>query len=106
KLTKSVAYRAPDEAAVGDGGLVAFADHDGASLRQVLDQKVLPAAISTCSTTGPSASAGKNSSPAMMRITPTTTTTNSAVSVGNVPAEAGTLVLRAREPAIAITGTT
>ena len=58
-----------------------------------LRQKVLPASIRKCSTIGPSASAGKNSRPPTIRITPTSRPTNSGPWVGKVPAEGGTLRL-------------
>ncbi|MND08037.1 hypothetical protein D3C83_304070 [compost metagenome] len=53
---------------------------------------------------GPSASAGKNVSPPMIRITPIRRPTNKASWVGNVPGDVGTIFLPASEPAIAIAG--
>src|SRR5262249_11957859 len=67
--------------------------------------KVVPAAIASCSTIGPSARAGKNVSPPTMTMTPTTRPTNSVPVVGKVPADAGTDFLTTSEPAIAMAGT-
>ena len=53
---------------------------------------------------GPSASAGKNVSPATIAITPATRNPNSGVCVGIVPAVAGTFGLAARAPPIASAG--
>ena len=58
----------------------------------------------SCSTIGPSASAGKKVRPPTIRITPTSRPTNSPPWVGKVPAEAGSVFLAASEPAIAIAG--
>ena len=41
-----------------------------------------------------------------MTITPTNKPTNNGPSVGNIPAEVGTFLLAANDPAIASTGTT
>src|SRR5215468_6927480 len=67
--------------------------------------KVVPAAIASCSTIGPSASAGKNVSPPTMTMTPTTRPTNRVPVVGKVPADGGTDFLTTSEPAIATAGT-
>ena len=59
---------------------------------------------SRCSTTGPSASAGtKVSAPTVITV-PISTTTNSGVCVGSVPAEGGTCFAAASAPASASTG--
>src|SRR5207302_1068608 len=58
-----------------------------------------------CSTMGPSATTGKYVSPTTMTTTPVSRPAKSGVVVGNVPADAGTVCLRASEPAIASTGT-
>src|SRR5208282_188588 len=67
-------------------------------------QKVLPAIISRCSSTGPRLRAGKNVSAPTIRITDTSRTVNRGVVTGNVPAEAGTVFFFARLPAIASMG--
>ncbi len=54
---------------------------------------------------GPRLSAGKNVSAPTIRITPTSSTVNSAVLTGNVPDEGGTLFFCARLPARASMGT-
>ena len=66
--------------------------------------KVWPAIIARCSTTGPSARAGKKVSPPTIRMTPTRRPTNRPPSVGKVPAEGGSVFLAASEPAIAMAG--
>jgi hypothetical protein len=53
---------------------------------------------------GPSATAGKNVKAPTMTTTPMTSTTNSGVLVGNVPADGGTCFLRTTEPARARVG--
>ncbi len=53
---------------------------------------------------GPSASAGKNVSPATISTTPRSSPANSVESVGNVPAVTGTRCLRTSEPATARAG--
>src|SRR5215467_9940216 len=68
-------------------------------------EKVVPAVIASCSTIGPSASAGKKVRPPTMTITPTTRPTNRVPVVGNVPADGGTSFFAASEPAIAMAGT-
>jgi hypothetical protein len=64
----------------------------------------VPALIASCSTIGPSASAGKKVRPPMITITPITRPTNQPPVVGNVPADAGIYFLAASEPAIAMVG--
>ena len=59
---------------------------------------------SRCSTIGPSASAGMKVSAPTMITTPISMATNSGVCVGSVPGLAGTIFLRASEPAIASVG--
>src|SRR5262249_42650843 len=84
----------------------AFADirvFDGAAPDQ-FDANSVPAAIASCSTMGPSASAGKNVRPPMITITPTTRPMNSPPVVGKVPAEGGIDFFSASEPAIAMAG--
>ena len=51
---------------------------------------------------GPSASAGKNDSAAIMMITDSNTATNAGLCTFNVPALSGIYFLEARDPAIAI----
>src|SRR5262249_35511667 len=58
-----------------------------------------------CSTTGPSASAGRNVRAPIRNTVPTRSATKSGVCVGSVPALGGTDFLRASDPAIARTGT-
>ena len=58
-----------------------------------------------CSTTGPSARAGKKLSAPITMTTVTSNTTNSGVCVGKVPGPAGIAFLAASEPAIPRTGT-
>ena len=53
---------------------------------------------------GPSASDGKNVSPATMSTTPKSSAANSGVFVGNVPVDAGTLSFLASDPAMASVG--
>ena len=60
--------------------------------------------IASCSTIGPSASAGKKVRPPTITITPTTRPMNRPPVVGNVPADGGTDFLAASEPAIAMAG--
>ena len=60
--------------------------------------------MSKCSTTGPSASAGKNVRAPTIRTTPTRRTTKTLEVVLNVPEVAGTAFLAASEPAIASGG--
>src|ERR1700704_311439 len=54
-----------------------------------LAEKKVPADIARCSTTGPSASAGKKVRPPTMTITPTTKPMKRPPVVGNVPTDAG-----------------
>src|SRR5262245_48150617 len=67
-------------------------------------QNTVPACIASCSTIGPSASAGKNVRPPTIRMTPTKSPTNNAPVVGNVPSDGGTDFFAASEPAMAIVG--
>ena len=67
-------------------------------------QNRVPALIASCSTIGPSASAGKKVRPPTIRMTPTTRPTNRPPVVGNVPADGGIDFLAASEPAIAMAG--
>ena len=60
--------------------------------------------IARCSTIGPSARAGKNVSAPTTSTVAISSTTNSGVWVGSVPAPAGTCFLAASEPAIASAG--
>src|ERR1700722_17229823 len=53
---------------------------------------------------GPRASEGRKVRPPVIRITPTTRPTNRPPSVGNVPADVGTIFLRTKDPAIASIG--
>src|SRR5215472_18373164 len=59
-----------------------------------------------CSTIGPRARAGKNCSPPMIKMTPTSRPTKSGPSVGKVPPLAASFGLAASAPAIASTGIT
>src|SRR5207245_9384382 len=70
-----------------------------------IDQNRVLALPASCSTIGPSASAGKKVRPPMIRITPTTRPTNRPPVVGSVPAGGGIDFLPAGEPASAIAGT-
>src|SRR5262249_22885071 len=74
------------------------------SMRPQFDENSVPALIASCSTMGPSASAGKKVSPPMMTMTPTTRPMNRPPVVGNVPIDGGIDFLAASEPAIAIAG--
>src|SRR5215468_8951820 len=69
-----------------------------------LHQNKVPAFIKKCSTIGPSDNTGKKVNAPTIRITPISSTTNSGVCTGNVPADGGTLFFVARFPAIAIIG--
>ena len=60
--------------------------------------------VESCSTMGPSASAGKNVRPPMITMTPISRPTNMVLSVRNVPRPAGTICLPASEPASASAG--
>src|SRR5262249_58944639 len=70
------------------------------------DANNVPADIASCSTMGPSASAGKKVRPPMITITPTTRPTKSPPVVGKVPADGGIDFFSASEPAIAMAGVT
>src|SRR6185312_8797708 len=86
----------------------AFANFRGVHCRNSkinLGQNVVPAVMANCSTSGPSARAGKKVRPPTMTITPTTSPTKRVPVVGNVPSDGGTDFLAASEPAIAIVGT-
>src|SRR5215468_8278072 len=85
--------------------LVVSIDIDATPDQFAAAEKVVPATIASCSTIGPSASAGKKVRPPTMTMTPTTRPTNRVPVVGNVPAEAGTDFLVTSEPAIAMAGT-
>src|SRR5665213_237878 len=69
------------------------------------NQNVLPASIKKCSTMGLSASAGKYCKPPRIKTTPVSRAMNIVPWVGKLPDDAGTLVLAARDPAMAIIGT-
>src|ERR1019366_6985837 len=92
---------APDDGRIEQAGCDDFVGHGRNSA-----QKVLPACIRKCSTTGPSARAGKYWSRYRMTMTPSSSPTNKGPSVGKVPAEAGAFFLAAKEPAKASTGIT
>src|SRR5262249_6655081 len=76
-----------------------------ASLPRDVHDPPPPATICRCSTTGPSASAGRNVSAPTSSTVPTSRTTKSGPCVGSVPAPAGTSFLRASAPASARTTT-
>src|SRR4029077_4403069 len=107
ELDEGRADRRPDDLGIeqGRGGclLADVCDVHGGGSRE-FDQNRVFARIASCSTMGPSASAGKKVRPPTMTTTPTTRPTKSPPVVGNVPAEAGTDFLAASEPAIAIAG--
>src|SRR5208337_1169651 len=96
-----VAQRPPDDFCVPQT-LTLFFCH--VLPRKGLPQKVFPAIISRCSSTGPRLRAGKNVSAPTITITDTRRTVNRGVVTGNVPAVAGTAFFFARLPAIASMG--
>src|SRR5262249_24091039 len=68
------------------------------------DANSVPAFIASCSTMGPSASAGKKVRPPMITITPTTKPTNRPPVVGKGPEDGGSDFFSAGEPPIAMAG--
>src|SRR5262249_10259125 len=68
------------------------------------DANKVPAFIASCSTIGPSASAGKKVRPPMSTFTPTTRPMNRPRVAGKVRADGGTDSFSASEPAIAMAG--
>ena len=73
-------------------------------LKFVGHQKVFPAYISKCSTSGPRLNTGKKVSAPRITITLTNSAANNGVVTGNVPSVGGTIFLRTRLPAIASVG--
>ena len=75
----------------------------GRAFARDMDDLLVPSRI-RCSTIGPSASTGTNASTPTSSTTPTSQAAKSGVCVGSVPGPAGTIFLRASEPAIARIG--
>src|SRR5262249_4050032 len=102
------ADRREDDLAVEQGrDRHALAQLGGCHRRQLqgqFDANTVPAFIASCSTIGPSASAGKNVRPPMITITPTTRPTNRPPVVGKVPADGGIDFFSTSEPAMAMAG--
>src|SRR6185295_6958140 len=104
-----------DECRIGDRTRIPLAacveaflgdfNHDVILLEPARAQNVLPSNIWKCSTSGPSASDGKYSSPLTIARTPTSRPTNKGPLVGNVPADGASFGLAASDPMIAMTGT-